>query len=285
MYNKQLDTFMMAAETGSFSKAARRLFISPSAVLQQISLLESDLSTVLFIRNNQGVQLTPAGRYLYGEAGELIRKSREIRQELASLKEKNGISIRVGTNFFHRLKAFYEIWFRFQMLHPEYKISSYPIGDIPPDSLTDVDVLEGVYFHEPWKKDYDFYPLAVSPICVGLPKDHALASRGKLEITDLQEIPVVVSRKGISEEIDGAAEELEKCGIRTISVESYDPSTFLFCTAKRYGILLCDYSRDLNVNLTTVPVNWDRVIPYGLFVRKKPGKGMEEFLKFIREWT
>lgn len=284
MYNKQLDTFMTAADTGSFSKAARKLFISPSAVLQQISLLEKDLDTVLFIRNNHGVQLTSAGRYLYEEAKELIQKSQEIRRELAGLKEKNGISIRVGTNFFHRLRAFYEVWFQFQMVHPEYTISSQPIGDIPPDRLTDVDVLEGVYFHEPWQEDYDFYPFDVSPICVGLPKDHRLASRGRLELADLEETPIVVCRKGISDEIDAAAEELRKQGIRTISVESYDPSAFLFCTSKQCGILLCDYSRDMNINLTMVPVNWDRVIPYGLFVRKKVGKGLDAFEEFIREW-
>ena len=40
MYNHQLDTFIQAADAGSFSKAAETLFITSTAVMKQINLLE-----------------------------------------------------------------------------------------------------------------------------------------------------------------------------------------------------------------------------------------------------
>ena len=40
MYNPQLDTFIKVAESGSFSKAAQALFITPTAVIKQMNLLE-----------------------------------------------------------------------------------------------------------------------------------------------------------------------------------------------------------------------------------------------------
>ena len=40
MYNHQLDTFIVVADSGSFNKAAEALFISPPAVIKQINLLE-----------------------------------------------------------------------------------------------------------------------------------------------------------------------------------------------------------------------------------------------------
>ena len=43
MYNPQLDTFIRVAEAGSFSKAAQSLFITPTAVIKQMNLLESRL--------------------------------------------------------------------------------------------------------------------------------------------------------------------------------------------------------------------------------------------------
>ena len=43
MYNHQLDTFIQVADMGSFSKAAEAMFISATAVMKQINLLESSL--------------------------------------------------------------------------------------------------------------------------------------------------------------------------------------------------------------------------------------------------
>ena len=43
MYNHHLDTFLCAADMGSFSRAAEELFVSPNAVMKQINLLESHL--------------------------------------------------------------------------------------------------------------------------------------------------------------------------------------------------------------------------------------------------
>ena len=40
---KQVETFLTVAETGSFTKAGEKLFISSSAVAQQIGSLEADI--------------------------------------------------------------------------------------------------------------------------------------------------------------------------------------------------------------------------------------------------
>ena len=41
MYNHQLDTFIKTADLGSFGKAGEALYISSTAVIQQINLLEN----------------------------------------------------------------------------------------------------------------------------------------------------------------------------------------------------------------------------------------------------
>ena len=58
MYNHQLDTFIRAAEAGSFSKAAEQMFITPTAVIKQINLLEDALDVKLFDRSHRGLTLT-----------------------------------------------------------------------------------------------------------------------------------------------------------------------------------------------------------------------------------
>ena len=55
MYTTQMSTFLTVCEKGSFTKAAAALFITPSAVLQQINTLEQRLGVTLFIRTKTGI--------------------------------------------------------------------------------------------------------------------------------------------------------------------------------------------------------------------------------------
>lgn len=55
MYNPQIETFIKVADAGSFNKAAEELYITPTAVIKQINLLESSLDLVLFERTHRGI--------------------------------------------------------------------------------------------------------------------------------------------------------------------------------------------------------------------------------------
>lgn len=46
MYNPQLETFLRVADLGSFNKAAEQNYITPTAVIKQINLLESELGVL-----------------------------------------------------------------------------------------------------------------------------------------------------------------------------------------------------------------------------------------------
>ena len=58
MYNPQLDTFIRVADAGSFNKAAEELYITPTAIIKQINLLEASLDVKLFERTHRGLHLT-----------------------------------------------------------------------------------------------------------------------------------------------------------------------------------------------------------------------------------
>lgn len=50
MYNPQLDTSLRVADAGSFNQAAEVLYITPTAVIKQINLLEAKLDVKLVER-------------------------------------------------------------------------------------------------------------------------------------------------------------------------------------------------------------------------------------------
>lgn len=65
MYNPQLETFLRVADAGSFNKAAEESYITPTAVIKQINLLEDSFGVKLFERSHRRLTLTKAGTSLY----------------------------------------------------------------------------------------------------------------------------------------------------------------------------------------------------------------------------
>lgn len=72
-----LEAFVIAGETGSFSKAANLLHLTPSAFSRRIKSLEEDLGVDLFDRLNREVRLTPTGTRLYQDIAPAFDTIRE----------------------------------------------------------------------------------------------------------------------------------------------------------------------------------------------------------------
>ena len=67
----KLQYFIAAAECGSFSETARRVYTSQPNISRQISSLEKDLGAKLFFRERNAVRLTRAGEYLYEQTKDM----------------------------------------------------------------------------------------------------------------------------------------------------------------------------------------------------------------------
>lgn len=75
---EQLRILLAAAETGSFSAAARKLGKAQSVVSSAIANLEIDLALTLFDRSGRYPQLTEAGARMVQEAGILLAQSERL---------------------------------------------------------------------------------------------------------------------------------------------------------------------------------------------------------------
>jgi DNA-binding transcriptional LysR family regulator len=81
-----LDTFLIAAESNSFTAAARTLAITQAAVSQRIQALEQALAVPLFNRQGGRVSLTDAGRELYPFAQRILELHQKARQKVTGTK-------------------------------------------------------------------------------------------------------------------------------------------------------------------------------------------------------
>src|SRR5262245_41614768 len=69
---QQLRGFCYAAQAGSISRAAERIFLSQPSVSLQVQALERELNVTLFERRGPKITLTPAGKLLYEQAWPLV---------------------------------------------------------------------------------------------------------------------------------------------------------------------------------------------------------------------
>jgi len=76
-----LRTFVVIAECGSFTRAAKQVFRTPSALSMQIKRLEEILGHSLFLREARHVSLTPEGEVLLGYGRRLLRLNEEAVQQ------------------------------------------------------------------------------------------------------------------------------------------------------------------------------------------------------------
>lgn len=74
MTRRQLEYFLTSARNLSFTRTAEEHYISQSAVTQQIRSLEQELDAALFIRKNNRLTLTPAGKVFVREAEGVISR-------------------------------------------------------------------------------------------------------------------------------------------------------------------------------------------------------------------
>lgn len=69
----EIRSFLKVAEERSFTRAARQLFVTPSAVSRRVKDLERELGSPLLVRGPRHTELTPLGDALLPRARELVR--------------------------------------------------------------------------------------------------------------------------------------------------------------------------------------------------------------------
>ena len=90
---RQLQSFVIIIEQGSIGKAAQKLGLGTSALSQQISKLESELSTRLLQRTTFGVTPTPAGLAFLKQAHLVLRHADQAIQAAQSSRLSGHVSV------------------------------------------------------------------------------------------------------------------------------------------------------------------------------------------------
>ena len=93
---RQLEYFVAAAETGSVTAAAARVFLSQSAVSTALAELEENLGVQLFVRHARGLTLTTVGQSIRRGARQLIEQADDLERSAEEHNESLSGRLTVG---------------------------------------------------------------------------------------------------------------------------------------------------------------------------------------------
>lgn len=293
MFNHQLTAFVSVADTGSFTKAAEILFISPTAVMKQINSLEKHLNIKLFERTPQGVCLTPGGKMIYQDAKFLFdfsRRSIENAKQAMSVSEK---SFHVGTSMLNPAKLFIDLWYKVGGKFSNYRLHLVPFEDHHEGILSEIaqlgkkfDFLIGVCDSKKWLDQCQMVPLGHYKKMCAVSRSHRLAQKKELEFKDLYGETLMMVPEGDSGTNDFIRHDLQK-NHPEIQIEDtsrfYDISVFNRCAETNNVLLTTECWQDVHPGLINIPVRWDYQISYGLIYALKPSPNILEFVNALKE--
>jgi DNA-binding transcriptional LysR family regulator len=188
---RRLRVLREVATHGSFSAAAEALSYTQSAVSQQIAALEREAGARLVERFARGVKLTDAGRVLVGHTDVILARLADAEAELRAINGLRGGRLRLAAFPSACATLMPLAVARFRERHPDVELSICPAEPEEGRALLragEVDIalsIETFALPSTDAADVEALPLLDDPMYILLPRDHPLAGRRNLELTDL----------------------------------------------------------------------------------------------------
>jgi len=222
-----LDTMQLfcdLVETGSFSRAAEKNFVTQSAVSQRLRALERQYGQTL-VERGQGrgaARPSPAGSLLYDGAKRLLREAGVLEEQLRGLSDEVAGTVRVATVYsvgLHalppRLKPFLASHPRVNV-HLEYKQTGEVYKDVGAGS---VDV--GIVACPTPRRGVEIVPFEEEEMVLICAPEHALSRESALRLSDLDGLAFI----GFADDIPTRRlvdEKLRAAGVRVRLSATFD---------------------------------------------------------------
>lgn len=196
---RQLNYFIKAAECLNFTEAAHKVFISQSAISQQIKLLEQELEMSLFNRIGKRIELTEAGTLFLIHARHTLKNAENAKQQIVDLQNLRTGTLYIGVTY-GLTALFTETLILFSKKFPLIQIKVFfGTSEELIEKLT-LGILDFILsFHGNMDcESISSIPLFESYLTLVVHESHALASRKQIELEELKDIKLVVPDAGFT---------------------------------------------------------------------------------------
>ena len=293
MVNDVLHAFIEVIDAGSFSKAAEKLYLSSTALMKQMNVLEARVGVQLLIRTNHGIRATDAGISFYYDAKFLMQHSEKAVIRARQAADKHPYTICVGSSMLNPCNVLLDVCNTISGTYPQFKMKIVPFDDnaepwpgVYRTLGKDFDVIVGAYERTNGSDSFQDLKLGEYRFCVAVSRDHPLARKERLSVTDLYGERLVMIQPGSSPLIDEIRRYVgtEHPAIQMKNAPyQYTIEMFNRCEESGAVLLTLEGWKDVHPSLVTIPVDWEYTIPYGVLYPLKPSNSVQLFVRALQE--
>lgn len=256
----QVRYVLEAAQCSNISYAAQRLFVTQSALSQQIARLESELGYALFQRENHGLRLTKEGEAFCKTAAPVMEAWTQFSQHALSLRTSGRKDLRIVIGPRVYSNRLFDSIVQYFDAHPNINVTF--VTEAGRDFFADlrtgaIDLaLDRLPFDEISEDKTAFYSCALihERQCVLVADGSPLAKRESLTIQDLQGYPIISGLEDSAEE-KTLREVCRQSGISLSRVYRSDGiETNVYLVRQGKGVMLGPPSFAEYYQMTAVPL-------------------------------
>jgi len=193
----QLRIFFESAKQLSFSKAAKRLYISQPAVSSQIKHLEEMFKQQLFTKVGRRIYLTESGKVLLGYASKIFELEAEAEKTLNEIKEIQKGTLHVGTTKTYARYLMPKYISTFHAMYPGISIHLSEGSSMEMvQSLSNMKNEIAIVASANYPKSSNNIILGHEEILLVVRSDHELARRDSITVEELSKIPLIMREEG-----------------------------------------------------------------------------------------
>src|ERR687894_676799 len=175
---RHLRTLIALADEGNLTRAARRVFLSQSALSHQIQLLEEHYEADLFERKSHPLRWTPVGQRLVALAREVEHLVRDAERDVARIREGRSGELRIAVECHSCFEWLMPSMDTFRDHWPDVELDLVSGFHADPLGLLDEDRADLVIVsREQPRRGLVFHPLFRYEIPALLAKGHPMAAK------------------------------------------------------------------------------------------------------------
>ena len=229
MNEKHMQYVLTVLKEGSFTNAAKKLYVSQPSLSQIIKTAESNLGAPIFNRSTDPITLTPAGQLYVEAARQVTTISTNLVKQVEELSNEEFGKIRLGISVQRGMELLPELYPRFKKQFPHVEIELHEQGS----ATMEKSVLEGevgIALLTTFPKHADLYYdlIQEEELVLIVNRDCALAKRIRpgtpIDILEAKDETFVSSRPGhsvrsIQDALFITRDMKPKIDLETISIE------------------------------------------------------------------
>lgn len=184
---RHLNTLIAIAETGSVTRAAKRLSLSQSALSHQIKMLEQEYDGEFFVRKTSPVQWTRMGERILGLSYDVSRLVTDAERDLQKIQQGASGQLRIAVECHSCFEWLMPTMDIFRSAWPEVEMDLISGFHADPGGLLDEGRADLVIISQKSRrKETDFYPLFQFEMPCLLANDHPLCKKEYLTARDFE---------------------------------------------------------------------------------------------------